>query len=235
MFVACLVTQLPANAAIPTSVSITSSTNTVTSGENFQLTLSVNAPAASGVPSGTITLYDGAIQLGVFDILLDANNTAAQVQLTMTPQMAGPYTFAFSAINSGDSSFAPGTSPSLNVDVTQTASWLDGTIQAIWLGQAVTTGSGGTTPSFVGYASSSTVSYGDQTATGPDPWCFCSNVDVALAATPGTLAEGQDVLLQASVIDIGFGPAPTFASVLPGDPSGTVTFREGTNIRAPRI
>ena len=230
LFVAYLVLPLPANAVTPTSVSITSSADTVTSGQNFQLTISVNASTAGEMPSGTITLYDGAIQLGVFNILLDANNTAAQVQLTMTPQLAGPYTFAFSAIYSGDSSFAPGTSPTLNVDITQSASYSTGDIiQALWLGQTVNAGSFGTS-GYTSNASSSTVRYGDQTATGPDAWCFCSGVDVSLAATPGTVAEGQDVLLQASVIDIGFSPAPTFALVLPGDPSGTVTFREGTNI-----
>jgi hypothetical protein len=230
LLAACFVMPVYANSAIPTSVSITSSANTVTSGDSFQLTVSVNAPAASEVPTGTITLYDGAIQLGVFNILLDANSTAAQVQLTMTPQLAGPYTAAFFAVYSGDSAFAPGTSPTLNVDVTQTTSWLDGTIQALWLGQTLTTGSTGTASGFAGYASSSTISYSDQTATSPS----INSVDVSLAATPGTVAEGQDVLLQVSVISsFVFGwnttfPDPSiFALVQPGDPSGTVTFREG--------
>ena len=118
-----LAVSVPTYAAIPTSVSITSSADVVASGENFHLTISVNASMASEVSTGTITLYDGSKQLGVFSILLGANNTSSQVQLTMTPQLAGPYTFSFSAVYSGDSAFAPGTSPTLNVDVTQTTSY----------------------------------------------------------------------------------------------------------------
>ena len=235
LLVMWLAVPAPSYAAIPTSISITSSADAVASGENFQLSISVNASMASEVPTGTITLYDGARQLGVFDILLDANTTAAQVQLTMTPQLAGPYTFAFSALYSGDSVFAPGTSPSLNVNVSQATSLMDGIIQAMWIGQQVVpTGTTGPTSSFVGYASSSTINYSDQAAT--DPGCVCTNVDVSLAATPGTVAEGQDVLLQASVISsfvwdtAVFSDPPVFALVLPGEPSGSVTFREGSTI-----
>ena len=230
LLVACFVMPVPANAVIPTSVSITSSADTVAPGESFQLTISVNAPAARDVPSGTITLYDGATQLGVFNILLDANSTVAQVQLTTTPQLAGPYTFAFSAIYSGDGSFASGTSPILNVEVTQSTSYSSADIiQAMWLGQKVISDSAGTTSGYTGYSSSSIVSYSNQTS--PFGWSVCFIcVDVALAATPSTVAEGNDVLLHASVIDAGGFSSPTFALVRPGDPSGTVTFREGTTI-----
>jgi hypothetical protein len=190
----------PTYAAIPASVSITSSTDAVVSGESFQLTISVNAATASGLPTGTITLYDGTKQLGIFNILADANSTAVQVQLTTTPQLAGPYTFAFSAVYSGDSVFAPGISPTLNVDVTQSVSYAGGDIiQQLWLGQKVTSDSTGTTPGYTGYTSSSAVSYSNQTS--PFGWsgCFIC-VDVALAATPDTIAEGQDVVLRATVL-----------------------------------
>ena len=184
----------------PATVSITSSAETVASGENFQLTITVTAAVADGMPTGTLTLYDGTIQLGVFDILFDTSNSALQVQLTTTPNIAGPYTFAFSVMYSGDSIFAPATSPTLNVDVTQTASYsAQDIIQAVWIGQQVgSVGATGSAQDFGAYGSSSVVDYVnylDQTATGP--W---GGVDVSLAATPGTVAEGEAVLLQASVI-----------------------------------
>jgi len=53
---------------------------------------------------------------------------------------------------------------------------------------------------------------------------------VALTASPRTVAEGSDVLLHASVTGVGGFSSPTFALVRPGDPSGTVTFREGATI-----
>ena len=93
---------------------------------------------------------------------------------------------------------------------------------------------GGWAQDFGIYGSTSVVDYVnylDQTATG-----LWSGVDVSLAATPGTAAEGEDVLLRAPVIpgfawDPGiFGTTPVFALVRPGDPSGTVTFREGSTI-----
>lgn len=208
----CLALTVATYAAVPASVSITSSADAVASGERFQLSISVNASTASGAPSGTITLYDGSIQLGVFNILTDTSNTEAQVQLTMTPQLAGPYAFALSAVYSGDSVFAPATSPTLHVDVTQATSSIDGTIYSIWLGQTIPSGSTGTTSGFTGYASSSAVSYSNQMGTGSCSF-YCDQVDVALAATPGTVAEGRDVELRAAVIDIGFGAPPVFASV----------------------
>lgn len=229
MVAVCSVTPVPTYAAVLTSVSITSSADAVTSGGSFQLSISVNASTTSGVPSGTITLYDGSIQLGVFNILTDADNTAAQVHLIMTPQLAGPYTFAFSAVYSGDSVFASGISPILNVDVTQsTADAGVDTIQTLWLGQTVTSGSTATASGFTEYTSSSAVSYANQTGTGLCSFS-CDPVDVALAAIPDTVAEGKDVLLRASVA-VGFGSPPAFASVQTGDPSGTVTFREGATI-----
>ncbi|MEJ2651512.1 MAG: Ig-like domain-containing protein [Gammaproteobacteria bacterium] len=222
----CSVMPVPTYAAVPTSVSITSSADAVASGESFLLSISLNASTASG----TFTLYDGSIRLGVFNILTDAGNTAAQVQLTLTPQLAGPYTFAFSAVYSGDSVFASGVSPILDVDVTQGTADAGGeTIQTLWLGQAVTTGSTGTTSGFSGYASSAAVSYSNQTETGPCSF-YCDQVDMGLAAAPDTVAEDQDIELRASVIDVGFGTPPVFASVQSGDPSGTVTFREGVTI-----
>jgi hypothetical protein len=69
LFVACSVMPMCVNAAIATSVSITSSVNTVASGENFQLTLSVNASTAGGVPTGTITLIRWHEAAGAFQHL----------------------------------------------------------------------------------------------------------------------------------------------------------------------
>lgn len=221
----------PTYAATPTSVSITSSADAVASGESFQLTISVNAATASGLPAGTITLYDGVKQLGVFNILLDANSTAAQVQLTTTPQLTGPYTMAFSAVYSGDSVFAPATSPTLNVDVTQGVGSSGGDIiQSMWVGQQVLPSATSGTTSYTEYTSSSAVSYSKQTATGPCNF-YCDHVDIGLSATPSTVAEGHDLALRASVIDIGlFNTTPVFASVQTGYPSGTVTFREGATV-----
>ncbi len=89
----CLAVQTPAHAAIPNSVSITSSVNTVVSGERFQLMVSVTASPGSGSPTGTITLYDGTKQLGVFDIV-ETSDASTQMLLTVTPQLAAPYTMA---------------------------------------------------------------------------------------------------------------------------------------------
>lgn len=92
---------------VSTSVSLVTSSGasagTSVYGQQVAFTATVNAVSGAGTPTGSATFYDGTASLGAVPL------AGGQAQLTISSLTAG--THSISAAYSGDSTFAPSTSP----------------------------------------------------------------------------------------------------------------------------
>ena len=109
-----------------TSVALGSSVNPASSGQVFSLTGTV-APAGGGAPSGTVTFFDGAVNIGSASV-----NGSGQASLSLTALGSG--THAMTAVYSGDSQFQGSTAPVFGESVRTNRTDFDGigTSDLIW-------------------------------------------------------------------------------------------------------
>lgn len=93
----------PVSTAVSLVTSSGASAGTSVYGQQVTFTASVNSVLGTGTPTGNATFYDGAISLGVVPL------TGGKAPLTISSLAAG--THSISVAYSGDSAFAPSTSP----------------------------------------------------------------------------------------------------------------------------
>ena len=95
----------------PSSISLSPSPNPAAVGQQVTLTATVSGSVASPVPTGSVTFYNGASELGT-------GTVSSTGIATYTTSFAAINTYSLTAVYSGDSNFATSTSPAQSLSVT---------------------------------------------------------------------------------------------------------------------
>jgi hypothetical protein len=103
---------------IPTTTGLTATPNPVIFGSPLTITATVSHSTGPGVPTGTVTIKNGSVVLGV-ETLAAGSGTSAQASLTTSSLAVG--THSLTAVYSGSANFGASTSSSVVVTVGQEA------------------------------------------------------------------------------------------------------------------